>query len=128
MFKTRKFAQWAEECGASDLELCLAVQEMRKGLVDARLGSGLVKKRVALPGRGRRGGARTLLATNLGEKWFFVHGFAKNVSDNINERELKALRLLAGDLLALDAAQCSALAAEGSLEEICYDQVQQQNP
>ncbi|MGH8577057.1 MAG: type II toxin-antitoxin system RelE/ParE family toxin, partial [Gammaproteobacteria bacterium] len=32
----------------------------------------MVKKRVAPPGRGKRGGAGTLLATNRGDRWFFV--------------------------------------------------------
>lgn len=125
VFKTREFAKWAERSGPADQELCQAVQEMRKGLVDAHLGGGLVKKRVALSGRGKSGGARTLLATNLRSKWFFVFGFAKNEKANINQRELKALQGLASDLLSYNAAQCSALVAAGSLEEICHDQAQQ---
>jgi hypothetical protein len=44
--------------------LCLAISEMENGLIDAELGGGVVKKRVPLPGRGKSGGARTLLATN----------------------------------------------------------------
>lgn len=101
---------------------------MRKGLVDAHLGGGLVKKRIALAGRGKSGGARTLLATNLDDAWFFVYGFAKSEQDNINQQELKALQMLAHDLLARDAVQCASLIADGSLEEICHDQDQQQHP
>ncbi len=59
--------------------MCKAVSEMERGLVDADLGGGVVKKRVALPGRGKRGGARTLVATNRGDRWFFVYGFEKSV-------------------------------------------------
>ncbi len=125
IFKTRAFVRWAQKSGVADSELCAAVQEMCRGLVDARLGGGLVKKRVALPGRGKSGGARTLVATNLGDKWFFIHGFAKNEKDNIDQRELRALQGLASDLLAFNATQCAALVAAGSLEEICHDQVQQ---
>jgi hypothetical protein len=47
------------------------------GLIDADLGGHIVKKRVALPGRGKSGGARTLLAYRLGDRAFFVYGFAK---------------------------------------------------
>jgi hypothetical protein len=43
----------------------------------ADLGGGIVKKRVGLAGRGKRGGARTLVATNKGNRWFFVYGFEK---------------------------------------------------
>ena len=40
-------------------------------------------KRLALPGRGKRGGARTLVATNKGNRWFFLFGFEKNARANI---------------------------------------------
>jgi hypothetical protein len=47
------------------------VKEMSEGLIDVDLGGGLVKKRVGLAGRGKRGGARIIVATNKGNKWFF---------------------------------------------------------
>src|SRR5262245_51761106 len=75
--------------------LCLAISEMENGLIDAELGGGVVKKRVPLPGRGKSGGARTLLATNKGSLWFFVFGFEKNERANISPRELEALKALA---------------------------------
>lgn len=55
----------------SDDALFAAVVEMAQGLIDADLGGGVVKKRVGLSGRGKRGGARTLIATNKGNRWFF---------------------------------------------------------
>ena len=58
--------------------LCLAVAEMAAGLIDADLGGGVVKKRIALPGRGKSGSTRTLVATNKGTRWFFLYGFEKN--------------------------------------------------
>ncbi|MGH8676244.1 MAG: type II toxin-antitoxin system RelE/ParE family toxin [Burkholderiales bacterium] len=36
----------------TDDDLCAAVSEMERGLIDADLGGGIVKKRVRLPGRG----------------------------------------------------------------------------
>ena len=56
-FKTRVFARWARKEGMADRVLLAAVAEMESGLVDARLGGGLFKKRVGLPGSGKRGGA-----------------------------------------------------------------------
>jgi DNA-binding transcriptional regulator YiaG len=41
---------------------------MAGGLIDADLGGHVVKKRVALPGQGKRGGARTIVATKLAER------------------------------------------------------------
>jgi len=69
----------------SDSLLELAVLEIQRGLLDADLGGGIIKKRIALPGRGKRGSTRTLLATNRNDKWFFVFGFEKNERDNISK-------------------------------------------
>ena len=52
----------------NDAMLCQAVSEMERGLLDADLGGGVLKKRIALPGRGKRGGIRTLVATNQGDR------------------------------------------------------------
>jgi len=67
VFKTRHFARWVRKTDLTDDALCKAVSEMAAGLVDADLGGGVLKKRVALPGRGKSGGARTLVATNRRE-------------------------------------------------------------
>lgn len=78
----------------SDAALCAAVSEMAQGLIDADLGGTLVKKRVALPGRGKSGGARTLVATNKGNRWFFLFGFEKNERGNVTPRSLRRSRRL----------------------------------
>jgi len=94
---------------------------MRTGLIDADLGGHLFKKRVAAPGRGKRGSARVLVGTNLGDRWFFLFGFEKNERDNINDRELAALQKLAGALLNLDAGEITRQLEAGILEEICHE-------
>lgn len=106
--------------GLSDAALCEAVSEMRQGLVDADLGGGVVKKRVALPGRGKSGGARTLVATNRADRWFFIFGFAKNERANVSDEELEALQTLAADLLKLAAKELDTLIGTGALQEICH--------
>ena len=72
---------------------------MAQGLIDADLGGGIVKKRIGLAGRGKRGGARTLAAANRGNRWFFVYGFEKNDRANIADDELEALQGIAEQLL-----------------------------
>ncbi len=121
VFKTRHFARWTRKTGLSDCALCTAVLEMIQGLVDADLGGGVLKKRVGLAGRGKRGGARTLVATNKGDRWFFVFGFEKNDRANINDQELEALQDLAQDLLARTEAQLDLAVQARALEEICHD-------
>ncbi len=81
----------------------------------------MVKKRVALPGRGKSGGTRTLVATNQGDRWFFVFGFEKNVRTNISTKELEALQVIATDLLRLTSRRLDALTENGALQEICDD-------
>lgn len=121
VFKTRSFARWMRKTELTDAGLCQAVKEMVAGLIDADLGGGVVKKRVGLAGRGKRGGARTLLATNKSDRWFFVFGFEKNERANIDDEELEALCDLAADLLGRTAHQLDASVVDGTLQEICYD-------
>ncbi len=102
-------------------ELCAAVEEMEQGLIDADLGGGIVKKRVSLPGRGKSGGARTLVATNRGSSWFFVFGFEKNERANVSPRELQGLKDIGADLLKLVPKELDDLIATGAMKEICHD-------
>lgn len=118
IYKTRQFSRWARKSDLCDQLLYRAVMEIRQGLIDADLGGGIIKKRVALPGRGKRGSSRTLLATNRNNRWIFVYGFEKNERANISENELDALKLLADDLLALTEKQISEAVDKGSLLEV----------
>ena len=121
IFKTRHFQRWMRKTALGDSDLRKAVLEMTAGLIDADLGGGVVKKRIGLAGRGKRGGVRTLVATNKGNRWFFVFGFEKNERDNISDPELQALQDYAADLLERTAAQLDAAAADGTLLEITDD-------
>jgi hypothetical protein len=125
IFKTCHFSRWMRKTELSDSALCKAVDEMAQGLVDADLGGFVLKKRVGLAGRGKRGGARTLVATNKGSRWFFVFGFEKNEQDNIAVDELQALQDLARDLLARTGQQLNETVKEGALQEICHDNKEQ---
>jgi hypothetical protein len=117
-FKTRHFQRWMRKTELTDSVLLEAVAEMAAGLIDADLGGGVVKKRIGLAGRGKRGGARTLVATNKDNRWFFVLGFEKNERDNISDEELEGLQELASSLLALAASRLDAAVTDGTLQEI----------
>ena len=121
VFKTRSFSRWMRKTELTDQALCAAVLEMERGLIDADLGGGVVKKRVALPGRGKSGGARMLVATNKGNRWFFVFGFEKNDRANVSGKELEALQAIAADLLKLSSTQLDAHVEGEALQEICHD-------
>ena len=121
VFKTRHFSRWMRKTELTDHALCAAVAEMAQRLIDADLGGGVVKKRIGLAGRGKRGGARTLVATNKGNRWFFVYGFEKNDRANIADDELEALQDVAAQLLARTGRQLDEAVEDGSLQEICND-------
>jgi hypothetical protein len=121
VFKTLHFARWMRKTALTNPALCKAVAEMAEGLIDADLGGDVVKKRVALPGRGKSSGVRTLVATRRGTRWFFIFGFEKNDRANISDVELDGLQSLALDLLARNGRELDEAIAEGVLLEICHD-------
>ncbi|WP_363322845.1 type II toxin-antitoxin system RelE/ParE family toxin [uncultured Alcanivorax sp.] len=94
IFKNRPFSKWASKEGLNDALLLAAVDEMERGLIDANLGGHVVKKRVAVGGQGKSGGMRTLLAYRVGDKAFFVYGFAKSARANIIRRWTEGLEML----------------------------------
>jgi len=80
-----------------------------------------VKKRVPLPGRGKRGSTRTIVATNKGDRWFFLYGFEKNELGNIDPKQLQALQIVAEDLLARVESELNKLVQDGTLQEIANE-------
>ena len=127
-FRTRTLGRWMRKAGLAERHLCQALGEMIDGLIDADLGGNVVKKRVALPGKGKRGGARIIVATRLEDRWFVIFGFGKNERDDIGKDELKALRELAADLLALDDRKLAIALRAGEITEICHGGAQEPNP
>ena len=99
-------------------DLLDATQEMADGLIDADLGGFVVKKRLALHGQGKSSGARTIVATKFGMRWFFLFGFEKNEKSNIDKDELKALQQLALMLLKFDSLQLATAVRDGQLIEL----------
>ncbi len=118
IFATKWFSRWAGKQGVTAAALRKAVDEIRRGLIDADLGGHVVKKRVALAGRGKRGGARVIVAFHMGRHTFFVYGYAKNTRDNIDADELAALQALANELLGYSAEKLSKATEAGELDEV----------
>jgi len=119
VFLTRTFTRWMRKIGLSDDAICQAVSEMAQGLIDANLGGNVVKKRIGLPGQGKRGGARTIVATKMADRWFFLYGFGKNERANIDKDELKVLQEVAKELLELNDRQLAVALSAGEIMEVC---------
>jgi hypothetical protein len=122
LFKTRTFARWSRKAQVSDQALRKAIVEMATRLIDADLGGSVYKKRVPLPGRGKRGGVRILVATKQADRWFLLYGFGKNEQANIDDRELAALQKLANALLSMTSAQLEHAVVERELVEIADEE------
>ena len=117
-FKTKTFNKWMRKTDLKDEDLLLAIAEMEAGLVDADLGGNVYKKRIALPGMGKRAGARTLVAGKIFRRWFFIFGFVKNEKDNINDDELVHLQGAANRLLHLTDKGVEDAILAGELKEL----------
>ena len=88
------------------------------GQVDADLGGGVVKQRIARPGQGKSKGYRTIIWLREGHRAFFVYGFAKSERDNIRKDEEEQFKKMAKHVLGLSEAQLNILIANGQIEEV----------
>jgi len=118
IFKSKWFNKWALKEGLSDRALIDAVRDLENGLNDGDLGAHVYKKRAAAVGQGKRGGYRTIVAFKVADKAFFIFGFSKNQRDNIDKKELKALKLMAKELLGYSEHQLKIVINEGELIEV----------
>ena len=118
IFKLKAFARWARKEQIDDNVLIEAVKEMQRGLIDAQLGGSLYKKRIPASSRGKRGGARTIVAFQSNKNTFFIFGFLKNESSNIDQVELRAVRQYAQHLLALQDNQIASLLKKEELYQV----------
>ena len=120
-YKTKVFTRWAVKEKLGDVVLCQALREVCDGLIDANLGSGLIKKRVAASGRGKSGSYRTLIAFRSGERAIFLYGFGKNERDNIDEKEKRGLKLLAQQFLNFEETELRTAEQKGVLVKVTCD-------
>lgn len=113
-----EFGRWARKAGLSADAIRKAAEEIENGLVDARLGGFLIKKRIGAPGMGKRRAFRTIVAYREGARLIFLHGFAKNETGNITEKERAALSKLAESYMALSMNQILQMVEQALLMEV----------
>jgi hypothetical protein len=121
VFKTKTFARFARSERISDASLCEAVRRAERGLIDADLGGGVIKQRVARPGQGRSGGYRVLVAYGAKARSVFLFGFAKSARANVDRDELATLRDISKAWLTADTNRLARALDEGVIEEVGYD-------
>ena len=121
VFKTKWLARFVRRERLDNASLRDAIDRAERGIVDADLGGGLIKQRVARAGQGRSGGYRMLLAYRSGEHAVFLYGFAKNERENIEDDELQTLREIGAGWLAADAESIVKAISEDALQEVRGD-------
>lgn len=123
VYTTKEFTRFARKEKIADARLCEAVKRAEDGLIDADLGGGLIKQRIARPGQGRSGGYRTLMAFRSNERTVFVYGFAKSERDNIDPDELEFWQRVAASYLKMNEATLGMMIEQQELKEVkCHDQ------
>ena len=118
IFKIKGFMRFQRKERIADAALIEAIRLAESGLVDADLGGGLIKQRIARLGQGKRGGYRTLIAFSQKDRAFFVFGFAKNERSNIGTEELEELKTLAAIYFSLSENQIAELIETDEVVEL----------
>lgn len=121
-YANRWFAKFAAKEKISDAMLADAVHRAASGVIDADLGSGLIKQRIARQGGGKSGGYRSILIFRSGERAIFVFAFAKSDKVNLSTAELKVYRKAASIMLELDEDQIETEIEAGRLVEVKDDE------
>lgn len=121
IFKNAWFERFTRKQGISDQALVEAVTLAEQGWIDANLGGGVIKLRIARKGQSKSRGFRTIILYKTNEKAFFVYGFAKSDKENITTNEEKAFKKSAPLILSLTDKQISELIKIGQFTEVLND-------
>jgi hypothetical protein len=122
IFKNRWFEKFARKQEIGDDVLREAIGRAERGLLDADLGGGVIKQRVAREGQGKSGGFRTVILFHTGQRAIFVFGFAKSGQANLSAADLKTFKRAAKIALGLSEAAVDAEVEAGRLTEVSYDE------
>lgn len=122
VFKNGWFQKFARKEKISDAMLCEAIARAERGQIDADLGSGLIKQRLARPGAGKSGGFRTLVFFRTQQRAVFAFGFAKSDMANLDDADEAYLRKAAKLVLGFTDEQMDAEVVAGRMLEVKCDE------
>ena len=118
IFKNTWFTRFADKEGITDGELRGMVNQLEEGQVDADLGGGVYKIRVARPGEGKSGGYRVIVFFRSEERTFFQYAFPKSSRANIDQRELRSYKRMAKIKFAMSDNELADAINAGELIEV----------
>lgn len=118
IFKNAWFERFAKKQKLEYVALREAIQRAEQGLIDADLGGGVIKQRVARPGQGKSGGYRTIILYCQADRAFFVYGFAKSQQSNISNEEQAAFKQAAQHVLGLSEEHLNEMVRKGQFSGV----------
>ena len=118
IFKSRWFQRFARSEGIADAVLFEAIVRAEKGQIDADLGGGVIKQRIARPGQGKSKGYRTIILFRRSVRAFFIYGFSKSHRANIDDDEEQQFKEAARIVLSLTEKQLTELLKRGDFAEV----------
>jgi hypothetical protein len=118
IFKSKWFDHFARKEGITNSALLEAVARAEAGQIDADLGGGVIKQRIARPGRGKSKGYRSIIFFRRGSRAFFIYGFAKSKRANIDDHEREEFKKAAKHVLGLTEKLLTELLTRGDFIEV----------
>ena len=118
IFKNDWFAKFARKNRIGNEVLVDAIVRADLGLVDADLGSGVIKQRIARKNSGKSGGFRSVVIFKRGELAIFVFGYAKSGMDNFDDVDLSNFKRSAKLVFGFSDADINSELESGRLLEV----------
>ena len=118
VYKNKPFARFAKKTRITDVDLWNAAQLANEGVIDADLGGGVIKQRIAAAGKGKSGGSRSIILFRKNDRAVYVYGFEKKDFANIGPNELEAFRELAQVVLGYTNAEIARRVEDGALLKV----------
>lgn len=121
IFKSNAFEKFARKHKISDSLLINAINEIENGLIDADLGSGVIKQRLAKAHRGKSKGYRVIIIYKFKHISLFAYGFDKKDKENLTPAEENTFKALAKYFVAITNEQLNQSIEARELIEVPYE-------
>jgi hypothetical protein len=126
-YKVSSFKRSTKKIKITDQRLLETANEVLRGIYEADLGSGVIKKRMAINGKGKSGGIRVIIFFKINHHLFFVDGWEKNnisskKAKEIEDDDLEGYRQLSRLFLSYTDEKLFELISHGILEELTDEQ------
>jgi len=118
IFLTAWFERFARQHGIEDSALYDAISRANEGLIDADLGGGVIKQRIARRNEGRSRGFRSIILFRRDDRAVFVYGFAKSDRRNLRLDELEVYRSFADEVLGYEEADLAKVVGTSKWKEL----------